>query len=90
MQLTRVSRLFSLLRKSANSGDVMRIMLSFCTMTLANSRSSSFSRISANVRYIRSVFKFKHSCRMIRLPLESKRPRSVLKSSKRLFMKDLK
>lgn len=65
-------------------------MLSFCTMTLANSKSSSFSRISANVRYMRSVLRLRHSCRMIRLPLDSRRPLSVLKSSNRLFMNDLK
>ena len=38
-KLTRVSRLFSRLRKSASSGEVMRIVESFCTITLANSRS---------------------------------------------------
>jgi hypothetical protein len=39
IKLTRVSRLFSRLRKSASSGEVMRIVESFCTMTLAKSRS---------------------------------------------------
>ena len=88
--LTLVSKLFNLLRKSASSGEVIRIMFSFCTMTLANSRSSSFSRISAKVLYIRSVLRLRQSCRMIRLPRESRRPRSVLKSSRRLFMNSLK
>jgi hypothetical protein len=39
IKLTRVSRLLSRLRKSASSGEVMRIVESFCTMTLAKSRS---------------------------------------------------
>ena len=51
---------------------------------------SSFSRISAKVRYIFSVLRFRQSCLMMRLPRVSKSRLSVLKSSSRLFIKALK
>ena len=104
--LTRVSRLFSLFRKSESSGDVIKIIFSFCTITLANSRSytifsilkinkskqltSSFSKISANVRYIRSVLRLIQSWQMMRLPRNSNKRRSVLNSSSRLIINILK
>ena len=108
-KLTRVSKLFNRRLNSASSGEVIKIKLSFCTISLANSKScptcreifhfvrhnydrhtSSFSKISANVRYIRSVFKSMHSCRMIKLPREFNSLRSVLNNSRRLFINDLK
>ena len=51
---------------------------------------SSFSRISAKVRYIFSVLRFRQSCLIMRLPRVSKSRLSVLKSSRRLFIKALK
>lgn len=38
-ELTRVSKLLSLLLNSASSGEVIKIMLSFTTIPLANSKS---------------------------------------------------
>ena len=51
---------------------------------------SSFSMISAKVRYIRSVFRFKHSCRIMRLPRVSRSLPSVLNNSRRFIMNALK
>jgi len=51
---------------------------------------SSFSIISANVRYIFSVFMCTQSCRTMRLPLVSNSLLSVLNSSKRLCINALK
>jgi hypothetical protein len=51
---------------------------------------SSFSMISANVRYILSVLRLIQSWRMIRLPRVSSSLLSVLKSSSRLTMNALK
>jgi hypothetical protein len=101
-----VSKFLRRLLKSDNSGEVIRIMFSLITIILANSRSyssallllgkiaetltSSFSRISAIVLKILSAFKCKHNCRIIKLPLVSNNRRSVLNSSKTLTMKLVK
>lgn len=53
-------------------------------------RTSSFSKISASVRYILSVFKLMHSCLMIRLPRVSSSLLSVLNISSKLYINDLK
>lgn len=89
-ELTFDSRFFSLRLKSASSGDVIKIIFSLITIILANSRSSSFSKISAMVRKIRSALRCKHNCRMIRLPLVSSSRRSVENSSRTFFMKLVK
>lgn len=59
-------------------------------MMLANSTSSSFSRQSAIVLYILSGLRFTHSCLIMRLPLVSRRRRSVQNSLSRLTMKKVK
>lgn len=103
---TLISQLRSFLRNSLSSGAVMRLLLRFCTMILANSTScsispsvtrrhgrwvtSSFSRQSAMVRYIRSGLRFRHNWRMIKLPRVSSSRRSVQKSLRRLTMKNVK
>ena len=51
---------------------------------------SSFSRISANVRKMRSVRSVRHSCRMMRLPRVSNNRRSVLNNWSRLIKNALK
>lgn len=51
---------------------------------------SSLSRISAKVRYMRSVFRLIQSCRIIKLPRLSSNRLSVLKSSSKLITKSLK
>jgi hypothetical protein len=90
VELTLESRLRSRLRRSANSGAVIKLLLRFCTIMLVNSTSSSFSRQSAIVRYMRSALKVTHSWRMIRLPRVSNSRRSVQNSFRRLTMKEVK
>ena len=85
-----LSRFLSRLRRSASSGAVIRLLLRFWTMMLANSTSSSFARQSAIVRYMRSALSVMQSCLMMRLPRVSRSRRSVQNSFRRLTMKEVK
>lgn len=87
---TLLSKLRSRLRRSASSGAVMRLLLRFWTIMLANSTSSSLTIQSAIVRYIFSALSVRHNCLIMRLPLVSSSLRSVQNSFRRLTMKEVK
>lgn len=59
-------------------------------MILANSMSSSFSRQSAIVLYMRSALKVTHSCLMIRFPRVSRSRRSVQNNFSKFTMNEVK